>query len=158
MKFLPLAVLATVGLLLGTLGCGHVDLAPERNPNRTVSGTVGASLDLIPPSDAVLVVRVVRPPNLTSKPSTAGELVIGEQGTRAEPEQVVAEQIIRAPSPLPVSYRIDFHADDSELRHGLTIEARLSWGGRLRFRNIEAQLLPMTVGDAPVTVMMEQVR
>ena len=158
MKRVLLLLSFVSALLLGTAGCGHVDVAPEGNPNRVVTGTVNVRMDLLPPPDSQVVVRIVRPADTTAAPvSPARDLVIGERGTHERPEQVLAEQVIRAPAAMPVPFRIEFKAGDDELRHGLNIEARISWGGRLRFRNMEAQAISLDTISQPQTVWVEPV-
>ncbi len=140
MLFLSLAA----ALLLAGTGCGHLDTSGEGDPNRIVSGVVNVRMNLLPPPDCQVVVRLIEPPDVTAAPTAASkDMVIGERGTRERPEQVVAEQVIRAPAALPVPFQLEFHADDAQLRHGFNIEARISWGGRLRFRNIESQAVTL---------------
>lgn len=154
-----LASIAACALLLVFAGCGHIDVAPQGDPNRVVTGTVNVRMDLMPPPDSEVSVRLVEPSEITSAPTAAGQgVVIGQQGTRAQPEVVVAEQVIRAPAAMPVPFRLEFHADDATLRRGLNIEARISWGGRIRFRTVESQVVTqMSVGQ-PQTVWVEPVR
>ncbi len=150
---------AAVVLGLGLFGCGHVDLTPESDPNRVLTGTVNVRMDLLPPPDTEVVVRLVEPPDVTAAPAAvAKDVVIGERGTRERPEQVVAEQVIRAPASMPVSFRLEYRADDAQLRRGLNLEARISWGGRLRFRNIEAQAVILSNSTQPQTIWVEPVR
>jgi uncharacterized lipoprotein YbaY len=156
MKVFPLLSLTTALILLLTPGCGHLDVAPEGDPNRVATGTVDVQMPLQPPADAEVVVRIVEPSNITAAPTAAAnDLVIGERGTLSRPENVIAEQVIRAPASMPVPYHIEFHATDAALRRGLNIEARISWGGRLRFRTVQAQLANVA---APQTILVEPVR
>ncbi len=153
------SLMAAGGILLITLGCGHVDLTPESDPNRVVTGTVNVRMDLMPPSDAEVAVRLVEPSNVTSEPTTASPgLVIGERGTSTRPEVVVAEQVIHAPAAMPVPFRIEFKADDAMLRRGLNIEARISWGGQIRFRTVESQVVTLATAHDPQTVWVEAAR
>lgn len=147
--------------LFASLGCGHVETTVGSDPNRVVTGTVNVRMNLIPPPDAEIVVRIVEPPDVTSAPAAASkDLVIGERGTRERPEQLVGEQIIRAPGALPLPFRIEFRADDGMLRHGLNVEARISWGGRLRFRTIESQVITLRSIERaePIAIWVEPVR
>lgn len=158
MKLTPFSWLA-IACVWVLAGCGHVDLTPEGNPNRVITGTVHVRMDLIPPPDAEVVVRLVQPADVTAAPTRAGnDLVIGERGTRERPAQVVAEQVIRTPGALPVPFRLEFRASDAELRHGLNIEGRISWGGRVRFRNVEAQLVTLATTGRPIEVWLEPVQ
>jgi uncharacterized lipoprotein YbaY len=159
MKRTLILLLTSVFLVLGGSGCGHLDLAPETNPGRTVTGTINVHMSLMPPPDAELVVRVVEPADTTTAPTTAGrDMVIGERGSRERPERIVAEQKIQAPASFPVSFKLEFTADDHAMRRGFNIEARISWGGRLRFRNLEAQAITLNTLGEPQIVWMEPVR
>ncbi|PTX95474.1 YbaY family lipoprotein [Opitutus sp. ER46] len=159
MKFAPLSLVAASGLVLALAGCGHLEHAREGDPNRVVTGTVNVRMDLMPPADAKLTVRLVAPANVTAAPAQAApDLVIGERGSRAQPEQIVAEQDIPVPTSMPAPFRLEFRASDAELRHGLNIEARLSWGGRMRFRTFESQVVTLETVARPQTVWIEAVR
>lgn len=154
-----LASILACALLALFSGCGHVDLTPESNPDRIVTGTVNVRMDLLPPPDSEVVVRLVEPSELTAAPTAASNgLVIGERGTRAQPEVVVAEQVIRAPAAMPVPFKLEFRADDTTLRRGLNVEARISWGGRIRFRTVEAQVVTLMNVAQPQTVWVEPAR
>ncbi|HVU34548.1 MAG TPA: YbaY family lipoprotein [Opitutaceae bacterium] len=158
MKRLPLLLVAFALLGLAS-GCGHVDLTPEGNPNRVVTGTVNVRMNLLPPPDSQVVVRLVEPSDTTvATAAPSHDLVIGEQGTRTRAERVVAEQVIRAPSGVPVPFRIEFRANDALLRRGLNIEARISWSGRVRFRTLESQVITLQTIDSPQAIWVEPVQ
>ena len=109
------------------LGCGHLDTAPEGDPARVLTGTVdlgGATL----PAGAVVTVRVVVP-------------MRGDA-----PLRVLGSQTITDPGPPPVGFRVEYMADDDLLRHGLNVEARVSWGGRVRYYNMNGYAV--TLGNA----------
>ena len=153
----PLLPLIAAVLLLFT-GCGHLDLTPEGNPNRVVTGTVNVRMNLLPPPDSELIVRLLQPADVTATPTDAGQdLVIGQRGTREQPAQVVAEQVIHAPARMPVAFHLAYHASDERLRRGLNIEARMSWGGHVRLRTIDAQALTLENADAPQTLWLQPV-
>lgn len=160
MKRILALLSVTCALLLGA-GCGHVDLTPEGDPNRVLTGTVNVHMNLLPPPDSEVVVRLVEPADVTAAPTApARDMVIGERGTREQPEQIIAQQVIHAPAAMPVAFRLEFRADDAELRRGLNIEGRISWGRQLRFRNLEAQAITLdTLRDGkPVEIWVEPVR
>ena len=159
MKPTPVWALCACLALLASFGCGHLELANESDPNRVVTGVVSVRMDLLPPSDAEIVVRIVEPSDMTAAPVGAGgDLVIGEGGTRSRPENVIGEQIIRDPKAMPASFRIEFRASDTALRRGLNIEARISWGGKVRFRTVESQVLTLGNIGGPQTVRVEAVQ
>jgi len=157
-RFFPHLAMATA-IVAWFSGCGHLDLAPESDPHRVVTGTVAVRMNLIPPPDSEVVVRLVEPPDITAAPTKAAQdLVIGERGARERPEQVVAEQLVHAPQAMPVPFRIEFQASDTALRRGLNVEARISWGGRVRFRNVEAQAITLATIAAPQTLVLDPVQ
>jgi uncharacterized lipoprotein YbaY len=152
-------ILFSCVLLFVTAGCGHVDLTPEGDPNRVLTGTVNVRMNLIPPPDAEVVVRILNPSDVTAAPTAPSkDLVIGERGTREQPEQVVAEQTIHAPPAMPVSFRIEYRASDAMLRRGLNIDARISWGGRIRFRTVDAQAVTLATVESPHVIWVEPVQ
>jgi uncharacterized lipoprotein YbaY len=51
------------------------------------------------------------------------------------PPLVLGSQTLRAPGDAPADFRVEFMADDETLRLGLNIEARVSFGGRVRYFN-----------------------
>ena len=146
MKRLPIAVLAAVSVLLAA-GCGHLDLTPEGNPDRTVTGFVDIGGMSLLPADAVVVVRVVDPTGLTDTSPTE---VLGSpsdsQPKRTMPAKVLGEQVIKNPGSAPVAFRIDYTAADEQLRRGINVEARVSFGGRLMYFNRNSY--GITLGNA----------
>lgn len=156
-SLLRLVGCSLLALALGA--CSHVDLRPEGNPDRVLSGSVQVPMDLMPPPDAELVVRLIDPAQIgLSSAQVAKDLVIGERGARELPETVVAQQVIRAPAAFPASFRLEYTATDAQLRHGLNLEARLWWGGKLRFRNLEAQVVTLETAGSPQTILMQPAR
>lgn len=158
---LPASVrlLPVFAAVLLSSGCGHVDLSPEGDPNRVLTGTVNVRMNLLPPPDAEVLVRVVEPPDMTSAPTAIQkDIVLGEQGEQVRPERVIAEQAVRAPAAMPVAFRIAYHASDEQLRHGLNVEARISWGGRVRFRTVESQAITLATADTPQSIWVEPVQ
>ena len=157
MKSISLLLLAAFAF--ATAGCGHLDMARESDSNRVLTGTVNVRMDLLPPPDSEVVIRIVEPADVTAAPTApTRDMVIGERGAHERPENVVAEQVIKAPAAMPVPFRIEYRASDASLRRGLNIEARISWGRQLRFRNIESQAITLATADQPQTIWVEAVR
>jgi uncharacterized lipoprotein YbaY len=114
LRFAP--VLLAAGFALAGAGCDHLDLGHvEGDPNHTVSGTVHVRGDAALPADAKAVVRVVDPSNPTLPP------------------QVLGEQEIDHPGQPPIAFQVAYKATDEQLLHGLNVEARISYGGSVRF-------------------------
>jgi len=132
-------------------GCGHMamDLTPEGNPDRVLTGTVDFSNAVTLPGDAVVVVRVLGflPPNPQAVAGVPGALPA--PGSEAEmPPQVLGEQTIKDPPAAPIPYRLEYQATDDQLRAGLKLEARVSYGGKVRWFNVNSYSVNLNnVGD-----------
>ena len=127
-------------LFVGFLaGCGHLDVTPESGPDRVVTGTVNLAVPADLPPDAQVLVR-------------------GVDGTRAETAlRVLGEQTITRVDATPVPFRVEFRADEAVLRRGLNLEARISYGGRLRHYNVNAIGLSLGNIDRPVVLVVDPV-
>lgn len=121
------ALLAAAAALVLS-GCGQMDLTPEGDPGRVLVGTVDVGEPTALPSDAVVTVRIVGE-------STAGM-----------PPVVLGSQTIANPGVAPVSFRVEYRADDEALRQGLNVEARISYGGKVRYFNVNKYAV--TLGNA----------
>jgi uncharacterized lipoprotein YbaY len=122
----PLFLLAAAAI--GLSGCGQLDLTPEGNPSRVVTGQVELGEAAALPADAVVTVRVVDASNL------------------GMPPQVLGSQTISNPGAAPIAFRVEFRAEDEVLRRGLNIEARVSFGGKVRYFNLNRYAV--TLGNA----------
>jgi uncharacterized lipoprotein YbaY len=138
---------ALLAVVLVTAGCGSLDVAGGGNPDRVLTGTIGAGVAL--PEGSEVVVRLmatptavdsVRPVNNNDAPVTRPS-----DSTGATLDRVLGEhsQKLTAGTMEPVPFRIEYQADDATLRRGLTIEARVSYGGKLRFRTVNAHVLTL---------------
>jgi uncharacterized lipoprotein YbaY len=120
---------AAAGLALA--GCGQLDLTPEGDPSRVVTGQVEIGEETALPADTVVTVRVV------------------DATAVGVPPQVLGSQTIKNPGVSPVPFRVEFRAEDEVMRRGLNIEARVSMGGRVRYFNLNHHVLTLgNVGDA----------
>jgi uncharacterized lipoprotein YbaY len=122
-------VLAVIALaVLAAPGCGHLELSSEGNPLRVLTGQVEIGDPSSLPPDASVTVRVV-------DASAAGM-----------PPQVLGSQTIEHPVSAPVDFRVEYRAEDEVLRRGLNIEARVSFGGRVQYYNLNRYVV--TLGNA----------
>jgi uncharacterized lipoprotein YbaY len=110
-------VLIAVAALGALAGCGQMDLTPEGNPARVLTGEVSLGDGAALPADATVTVRVIDP------------------NTSGMPPRVLGSQTIANAGPAPVAFRVEFQADDDLLRLGLNIEARVSFGGKVQYFN-----------------------
>lgn len=146
-KFSLILFLAGCAALLAGGGCMHLDTRPAGDPNRVISGTVNFRSDLVLPADTEVVVRLIDVSAVAQTRSAANKDLPVVDRPRAElPPQVLGEQTIKAPAAGPVAFRIEYHADDALLRHGLNLEARISYGGRVRLRTVNTRAV--TLGNA----------
>lgn len=145
MKPSPLFCLAALGALLTATACSHIDLTPEGDPQRVVNGTINLRSDLTLPPDTVVVVRVIDTADVEQTHAAAGSnLPVMDRGKAAPIERVLGEKTIVAPAAVPIPFQVEFSADDSLLRHGLNLDVRVSFGGRVRYRTVSAYLLTLS--------------
>ena len=112
----PLGLLAAAASLV-LVGCGQLDLTPEGDPLRVLTGEVEVGQSAPLPSDTVVTVRIV------------------DTTATGMPPQVLGSQTIRNPGVAPIPFRIEYRAEDDVLRRGLNIEARVSFGGKVQYFN-----------------------
>jgi uncharacterized lipoprotein YbaY len=106
--------------VLGVSGCGQMDLTPEGDPSRVLTGQVEIGGDVALPADTVVTVRIL------------------DMSAVGMPPLVLGSQTIRNPGIAPVSFRVEYRAEDDVLRRGLNVEARVSFGGKVRFFNLNS--------------------
>jgi uncharacterized lipoprotein YbaY len=124
-----LGILSAAALALS--GCGQLDLTPEGNPSRVLVGQVEIGGDALLPADTVVTVRVV------------------DASAVGMPPQVLGSQTIRNPGIAPVPFRVEYRAEDELLRSGLNVEVRVSYGGKVRYFNLNRYAV--TLGNAADT-------
>jgi uncharacterized lipoprotein YbaY len=69
--------------------------------------------------------------------------------------EVLAEQTVKGAKGNSVPFRIEFTADDELMRHGLNLDARISFAGKVRFRTAVAHALTLGNVDVPHQVLVE---
>jgi uncharacterized lipoprotein YbaY len=142
MKISPMFFFAACAALLAGAGCSHLDVTPDGDPNRVITGTVNFRADIVLPSDAVVVVRVLDTAGVEQmRTAAAKDLPIMNQPKPEFVPEVLGEQTITAPVAGPVPFRIEYRADDNLVRHGLNVDARISYGGKVRFRTANAHVI-----------------
>ena len=136
--------LTLAALLVG--GCGSIDLTPAGNPDRVLNGAVNFN-GVLPPNAEVLV-RVIQTgrnepagarndlPVTAATPTERGERVLGE-----------TKLVTTAITPAPLPFAVEYMAEDAVLRRGLTVDVRISYGGKVRMRTINAHLV--TLASSP---------
>jgi putative lipoprotein len=134
----PLRFLSAAAAL-ALAGCGHLELSPEGDPSRVLTGQVelGSSVSL--PPDAVITVRVE------------------DVSVSGMPPDVLGSQTIHAPVSAPIAFRIEYRAEDEVLLRGLNIEARVSFGGKVRYYNLNRYVVTLGNASAPHRVYVNPV-
>jgi uncharacterized lipoprotein YbaY len=117
-------LLLALSLFLG--GCAHLDTSPPASADRVLSGVVDhAGEDL--PDGAEVTVRVL------------------DLSRGVERGEVLGEVTIPHVTKLPVSFRVEYRAEDAQLMRTVNVEARISVGGRLRYTTTTGH--PITLGN-----------
>jgi uncharacterized lipoprotein YbaY len=124
---IALSILAAAAAL-ALSGCGQMDLTPEGDPGRVLTGTVDVGGEVALPSDTTVTVRVV---------DTSGA---------GMPPVVLGSQTITNPGAAPIAFRVEYRAEDEVLRRGLNVDARISFGGKVRYYNLNRYAV--TLGNA----------
>ena len=99
----PMLGFLSLAAALALAGCGQLDLTPEGDPSRVLTGEVEMGNDVTLPADTVVTVRIV-------DASVAGM-----------PPQVLGSQTLSNPGVVPVPFRVVYRAEDELLRRGLNI-------------------------------------
>lgn len=125
-----------LGLALVVSGCSQIELSPQGDPARVLTGRIETGKELALPADAVVVVRVV---------SVTGG---------GQPPQVLGSQTLQNPGSTPVAFRIEYRAEDEVLRRGLNIEGRISYGGKVRFYNVDQYVVTLATASSEHDVLL----
>ncbi len=158
MKIHALAQAALSGLVLMVAGCQHLDVAPEGNPERVLNGTVSCPSAL--PAGAEVLVRVVaRATSEGARPAAPDDFPLGVRPESVAVERVLGEQLLTLDSlaTRPVPFAVEYRAEDSLLRQGITVEARVSYNGRVRFRTLNAHVVTLSSAPFPQGVRVQPV-
>jgi uncharacterized lipoprotein YbaY len=156
MKTSPLLLLAACVALFAGPACSNIEITKEGDPQRTVNGTVEFRSDIALPEDAVVVVRIVDLAGTAQMRATASrDLPLGDRAKADPVPQVLGEQTIAGAKGSSIPFHLDFTADDSLLRHGLNLEARISFGGKVRFRTAAGHVVTLGNVEYPHTVWLE---
>jgi uncharacterized lipoprotein YbaY len=159
MKLFPVGCLVAA-LVLVWSGCRGLDVTPETDPQRVVAGRVTLNSEVLFPPDAVAVVRVIEMTPFDQEVNAARKdlPVTDLRRSEVKVERVLGEQVIRAPGAAPIPFRVEFRADDSEMRRGLNIDVRISQGGRVTHRTMSAHMITLASVTYPQDVDVEAVR
>jgi len=143
-------------------GCGHIDLSAPSDPHRVLLGTIELNPEMVLPDDAVIFVRVVDSVPQTqwstqqaaSVPTTLKRPLLPPDA----PPEVLGEKSFPKPGSSPIPFRVEYTADDEQLRQGLNIEARVSIGGNVRFLNSNHYSIGINDYKDPRTIRVDLTR
>jgi uncharacterized lipoprotein YbaY len=156
---IPASLLLAAGLCFLAAGCQQLDLTPEGDPQRVVTGNVTLGAETLFPAGTEVVVRVVDTTTLDRPSATPGMgIPVVDRGQPIKTERVLGEQVIPSPGVTPVPFSIEFRADDAALRRGLLIDVRISFEGRVQYRTLTAHMLTLTGVRFPQEVAVQPVR
>lgn len=152
----PFRLLAAGAWLVLSAGCANLEVVNAGDPHRTVHGTIEFRSATPLPEDAVVLVRIVDLAGIEQRRDNASrDLPIGDRA-KAEPvPQVLAEQAIKGAAVHAVPFQLEFEASDDLLRHGLNLDARISAGGKVRFRTASAHVVTLGNVEYPHAVWVE---
>jgi uncharacterized lipoprotein YbaY len=154
---LPL-LLALVAAIFSGAGCGQISTTRGGDPERVITGTVFIPGEVGLPRDAVVLVRLIDTAATSAvKNSAAGNLPVGDRPKAEVVPLVLGEQTIQAGDMMRVPFRIEYRADDALLRHGLNLEARVSYAGRVRMRTVTFRAVTLGNANDPHAVSVESV-
>jgi uncharacterized lipoprotein YbaY len=110
-------ILLALAALAAFAGCGQMEFSPQGqgDPARVLTGEVDIPDASVLPADASVTVRI--------------------EDTSSMPPAVLGSQTIANPGSTPVSFRVEYRAEDDVLMRGLNIEVRVSYGGKVQYYN-----------------------
>ncbi|HUR60280.1 MAG TPA: hypothetical protein VM029_21325 [Opitutaceae bacterium] len=139
-------------------GCAQLDVTPDGNPDRVLTGTVNPRATL--PAGAQVLVRVIEVSSAEPIRTVGNDLPVAARPRPPAIERVLGEQTqtLAAATSAPVPYRIECRVDDAMLRRGVNIEARISVGGKITHRSVNAQVLTLSASPYPQEIVVDPVQ
>lgn len=120
-------LLCFAAALLALTSCKQLDVSAPSSAERVLAGVVKTQSGGDLPREAEVTIQIVDLSRGASQP------------------EIIGEETIKAPAAGPVPFRIEFHADDALLLHGVAVEARVSVAGKLRY--VTRMAHPLTVAN-----------
>jgi uncharacterized lipoprotein YbaY len=139
---LPLALAAGLGA-----GCASasLDIRPETDPDRVLKGTVNFRSEQPLPADAEVFMRLVDNASIErTRAAAARDNPVQARAQVAATPTILAEQRVAVVPGFALPLPLEFNASDDLLRHGVNVEARISFGGVVRYRTVNAQLVTLS--------------
>jgi hypothetical protein len=135
---------SALAALLFTAACQSIDISSGGNPDRVLNGVVNVGTGL--PAGAEVVVRLVSAPSGNEgSHSTGGDVPVLARPTGQVAEVVLGQSVQKLSSGTaePVPFKIEYNAEDALLRRGLNLDVRVSFGGKIRYRTINAHVVTL---------------
>ncbi|MDB6167723.1 MAG: hypothetical protein JWM88_587 [Verrucomicrobia bacterium] len=120
-------LLRLVPLAAFVAGCSHLDVSAPGSEDRVLKGMITYNLDAALPADAVVTVRVI------------------DAANPAGPLNLLGEATLPHPGPPPIPFQVEYRASDDQLMHQVTVDVRISFGGKLQFHSVGGN--PVTLGN-----------
>jgi uncharacterized lipoprotein YbaY len=127
----PMLGIFAAAAALALAGCGHLEPSPIGDPSRVLTGEVNLGDTIALPADAVVTVRIL------------------DSTEVGQPPLVLGSQTLNNPGVSPIGFRVEYRAEDDLLRKGLNIDVRVSFGGKMRYYNVNSYVV--TLGNASDT-------
>ena len=143
-------------------GCGGVQMdtkMDDPNANRVVTGTVEVGDGVVLPPDAVVAVRVEDVAHQGYHDENAA--MLGNPNAPKPvtmPPEVIGEQRIDHPQGPSIPFAVKFSATDQQMAGGLILEARVSFGGKVRYFNVDSYAINSANIGSPRRVDVNGVR
>jgi len=148
MNFVLLRAFVVAAAVSWVAGCQHLDVSSQGDPERLLRGIVTSQATL--PAGAEIVVQLIGP--ATASAATAplrSDLPLGDRARVPVIERLVGEYriVLDAMTTEAVPFELEYRAEDATLRHGLNVDVKISYGGRLRYRTLSAHVV--TLASSP---------
>ncbi len=159
MKLRRLALLsALAAVLLGAAGCSHLDTTPAGNPDRVLNGAVVFEGTL--PAGTEIIVRLLESAANEKGRSAGADFPAAAPAAGPRPDRLLGEyrETLAAAAMQPVPFKIEYFAEDAVLRRGLNLDVRVSFGGRLRLRTVNAHVVTLAGSPFRQDVNVQPVR
>jgi len=144
-------------------GCGGVQMdtrvQDDPNANQVVTGTVEVGDGVELPPDAVVAVRVEDVAHQGYHDENA--LALGNPNAPKPvtmPPQTIGEVRIDHPKGPSIPFTLKFTATDQQMAGGLVLSARVSYGGKVRFFNVDSYAINSTNISSPRRIYVNGVR
>ncbi|PAW61464.1 MAG: hypothetical protein B9S34_16255 [Opitutia bacterium Tous-C1TDCM] len=145
-------------LLLAVSGCANLDTTPAGNPDRSLNGAVVFEGTL--PAGTEILVRLLEPSANEKGRSAGADFPVAAPSAGPRPDRLLGETrlTLAAAAMQPVPFKLDYFAEDALLRRGLNLDVRVSFGGKVRLRTVNAHVVTLAGSPFRQDVNVQAVR